>query len=291
MTGKIFVLGATGAIGPHLIRALAAKGATVTAFVRSADKVEKLAGVTAVGGDIHDLAAFTAAVQGHERIFILTADTFNYAYEAKLAAAAVAAGVKHVVKLSAIDASDNAEVGSITHSHGVAEKAVLAAVPDTPVTILRPGFFIQNILRQAAEVKFASSLTSNYGQARVAFIDAADIADVAATVLTSPIDEYKGLSLTLTGPEALTWDEVVALLSKEIGKPIKAVDVDDATQVKGLVSHGLPRRNAWQFAHLGYYVRRSFTGNSFTTGNIEFVTGNKPRTVAQFFAQNRAAFL
>ncbi|KAL2914011.1 hypothetical protein HK105_206464 [Polyrhizophydium stewartii] len=291
MTGKIFVLGATGKVGQPLLRALAARDAAVTAFVRNPAKVETLPGVTAVKGDVKDTAAFAAAVQGHERLFLLISDPADVTIEPALAAAAAAAGVKHIVKMSALDASDNDEVGSIQYLHGVAEKAVMAAVPGVALTILRPGYFLQNLFSRASEIKFSGSLATCMGGAQMAHIDAADIAEVAAVILTSPADEYSGMSLTLTGPQARSWDDVAAAMAKEFGRPMRINHLDPAAYIRFLTGVGMPRKMAWMLAQVETLSRRNYTGNSFATGNVEFVTGRKPRTVEQFLAEHHDAFV
>ncbi|KAL2915164.1 hypothetical protein HK105_205270 [Polyrhizophydium stewartii] len=290
MTGKVFVLGATGKVGQPLVRFLAAKGAAVTAYVRNPDKVASLAGVTAVKGDTQDLDAFAAAIQGHERLFLLSSNPLSAANEPKLATIAVQAGIKQIVKLSVIDASESEELGSIQNLHGAAEKGILAAAPGVAVTFLRPGYFLQNLLNNAAEIKHKGTITTAMGNAQVAHIDTTDIAEVVAVILTSPVDEYNRMSLTLTGPLARTWDEVADVITKTLERPVRISHVEPAALIALLVGFGLPRRSAWMFTHVQTLMRVKYTGNGYTSGNVEFVLGRKARSLEQFLDENRAAF-
>jgi uncharacterized protein YbjT (DUF2867 family) len=112
----ILVTGATGNVGPHLVRELAARGERVRAFVRDAAKGRALLGDNAdlAVGDFADPSSIAAAVDGVDRVFLLTpSHPEMVTYERAILGAAVAAGVRRVVKMSTVGADPRSHVRHI----------------------------------------------------------------------------------------------------------------------------------------------------------------------------------
>lgn len=87
-------------------------------------------------------------------------------------------------------------------------------------TILRPGFFAQNLEdAYRDEIVQHDRIFVPAGAGRVAFIDARDIAEVAANVLITPAP-HQDQTYTLTGPESLSFAEVASVLSDTIARTI-----------------------------------------------------------------------
>jgi len=281
---SILVTGATGKVGSELVKILVEKKANVTVFLRDAKKAP--AGVKVAIGDLSDPASFGKACEGHERVFLLS----NLQHlEHHLAEHAKKAGVKHLVRISCWFATSGAEPGTIFHAHGHVEHQ-LHLLSGIAVTNLRPSDFFQNSLTQAQSIKGQGLyFTANGADTRVASIDAYDIANCAAAVLLAPIAEHAGLTYTLTGPRALTPADFAAELSKAAGKEVKAVIVDDASQVKTYKGYGMGRF-AVLLNQLQQEYRLRLTGHSWTSGNVEILTGQKPRDFSAFCAANAAAF-
>jgi len=280
---SILVTGATGKIGSELVKILLQKKANVTVFVRDAKKAP--AGVKVAIGDIEkDHDAFEKACEGHERLFLLTLTQHT---EHGLAERAKKAGVKHIVRISCWFASASAEPGTIFYGHGHVEQQLKHL--GIAVTTLRPSDFFQNVLGQVATIKSGALYTAYAADTRVASIDAFDIANCAAVILTGSIEEHAGLGYTITGPRAMTPAEYAASIGKASGKTVKAVIVDDAAQVKTLKGYGLGRF-AVLLNQLSQEYRLRLTGHSWTTGNVEIITGQAPRDFGVFCAENAAAF-
>lgn len=145
--------------------------------------------------------------------------------------------MKHLVRVSCWLASSGADQGSIFEMHGTTE-VELATIGGLAVTTLRPADFMQNLLNSAGTVKGQAAIYSALNaDTKVASIDAYDIANTAASILTAPIAAHAGMGYTLTGPQALTRDEVAAAVSKVAGKPVKSVQVDDASLYKTYVRY------------------------------------------------------
>ncbi|KXS14717.1 NAD(P)-binding protein [Gonapodya prolifera JEL478] len=295
---KILVTGATGKIGQHLLKLLDGTGASVTAFVRSPDKVASLGlkTVKAAKGNLDDVKEWTAAVAGHTHLFLLTTDPSS---EPGLVRAAISASpsLAHIVKLSCIGAdASGAEPGTFMQQHGAAEQEIAQVVKESGksvvVTHLRPHDFMENIFSQLGTIKSQSTFYGAYSDAAIASISARDIAAVAAAILTSAEKDrakFANLGFTITGPAALTLPDRCKVISKVIGKEVQYVDVGDAALVKSLEPHVGPRI-AYLLNHLTQWYRLHLVNNKWVTGNVEIITGQKPQSWEEFLVENRAAF-
>jgi uncharacterized protein YbjT (DUF2867 family) len=184
-TAKVFVTGATGTTGSATIRALRAAGVEVFAGVHSPEKSGSLEalGATIKPLNYADVAGMTAAMRGTDRLFLVTPVSHQTEeLTASIVEAAKAAGVTHIVKLSGLDV--DAEPGfTLGHWHRAAEKVIEASGLDW--TFLRANAFMQNFFGSAASIKGQGTYYSPFGSTPVNFIDARDIGEVAAKVLSS----------------------------------------------------------------------------------------------------------
>ena len=89
--------------------------------------------------------------------------------------------------------------------------------------MLQPAFFMANLLMVAPGVAATDTLYAPTGGAKVAMVDVRDVAAVAAAVLADPT--YAGRTLSVTGPEAITFDDVAAAIGAAVGRPIRYVDL------------------------------------------------------------------
>jgi len=122
-------------------------------------------------------------------------------------------------------------------------------------------------------------------EGKTSFIDTRDIAECAAAALTS--DAFNGRAYNLTGPEALSYDEAAAILSRVTGKPIAYAPVDDDTFVGILTGAGVPADYARFLASIFYPVREGWVAKP--TGDVKTMTGHEPRSVETYAKDNIAA--
>jgi uncharacterized protein YbjT (DUF2867 family) len=128
--------------------------------------------------------------------------------------AARAAGVRHVVLLS-LQGADRIPVTP----HAQLEKWLRAS--DLAWTFVRPSFFIQNLTTtHAVDIRDRGQIIVPAGNGRTAFVDAQDVAAVAAAALLDPA-AHAGRAWTPTGPQALTYDEVADVLTDVLHRPIR----------------------------------------------------------------------
>ena len=283
---KVFVIGATGTTGGETVRALRAAGVDVIAGVRSIAKsghLERLgAGVKKVA--IEDVAGTTAAMRGADRLFLVTPVTeATAALTAMIVEAATAAGIGHVAKLSGLDV-DAEPSFTFGRWHRAAEKLIEASGLDW--TFLRPNNFMQNYFFNAESIKSHGTYYSPFGSAAISHIDARDIGEVAAKVLST--DGHAGKIYRLTGPKAITEAEASKQLSLATGKPVTCIPVTLEQVREGMVSHGMPPVVAEATAEL---LGRMATGTaSAVLPDVKQLLGRPARDFAQFANDFSAVF-
>lgn len=279
---KTLIIGATGTVGSELARLLAAAGHQIVAASRNPAVQPAWPGVAWVGLDLATGEGLDAAFAGVERAFLLSppghADQF--AVLAPLIEAAKRHGLEKVVLMTAqgVDAND-----AIPFRR--AELALEAS--GVPHAIIRPSWFMQNFNTfWVGAIQQRDAVAVPAGDAPSGFIDARDIAAVAAALLQR--DGTDG-AFVLTGPEALTHDEVAAKLTAVAGRPIRYEDVDPAAFVQGLAAAGLPADYAALMGELYAGVRAGWAAG--LTDDVERVLGRKPAGFDRYAQDHRAAFV
>ena len=198
--------------------------------------------------------------------------------------AARAAGVRRVVKLSVWRAPE--ELTPIARLHRPVEQAL--ADSGLEWTLLRPNFYMQNFLRlMARSIRATRSFSQPESRAPVSFVDARDVAQVAAHVLTSP--GHEGRSYDLTGPQALTFDQAASVLSDVIGSRVTFAGISDDQARAVMLADGLP---------LGYVeslieVARAYRdgGAQRVTSSVQDLIGRPATSFAAFVRDHRAEFI
>lgn len=281
----ILVFGATGSIGRQLVGSLPAD--EVVAFVRDPARGAEL-GVRYVVGDLDDPASVAAALAGVDRVFLNAGGAVPVPGEQPMVAqqravidAAVAAGVSHVVKLSVWHAAENALLAE--GAHWEIEEHLRSS--GLGWSVLRPSGFMQNFVTGGGTFTEGGHLLGVYGDARVSYVDCADIAAAAAALLTG--DPRHGSVFVLTGPEALTQAEIAARLSVVAGREIRYVDLPASEFTKRLVALGVPESFAGDVATLFADVAGGRL--EATTPDLAGLIGRPARTFDEFLAREADA--
>ena len=273
----IAITGATGTIGRELLRLLAAQGAEVKALSRNPPYEEARPGITWVTADLADRESLPAILAGAERLFLLTGNSDDMVRLQKNAiAAAAAAGVGHVVKLSALGASDHSK-SVIGVWHYNVERVLQAA--GLHWTLLRPHVFMQNLLEQRGSIQREGKVYSPAGEAQIPMIDTRDIAAVAAVVLTEP--GHEGKRYTLTGPAAISYREATAVLGGILDRPLTYVSETYDEAWHRLRQAGLPPWHIGAQLALASYQRQG-AGTGILTETVEDLTGRAPCAFQDF---------
>ena len=286
----ILVTGATGKVGSQLVRRLSEARAPFRAIVRSSGKAETIrdAGGEAVVGDLSDEALLAAAMHGIDKLFLLTNSVPEQpANEARIVDAAKKAGVRHVVKLSTSGA-DAKNPPVFLEIHRDAERHIEAS--GVPWTFLRPSFFMQNYLDFADAIRAQGVLASPAGAGRHPDVDARDLGDVAARILTE--DGHEGRAYELTGPEAYSFADVARKIAKVAGREVRFVDQSPEEGLRALRKAGESEWSARAWVELLAWFQggEGTTNGSAVSIGVEEVLDRAPRTLDAFLRENVKAF-
>jgi uncharacterized protein YbjT (DUF2867 family) len=282
----VLVTGATGNIGSALVPLMTARGAKVSALVRDPSRAESILGdnVSFKVGDSADPASLRAAVEGVDSVFLACGNVGDQvAYECAVIDEAARAGVPQIVKLSARGAAPDAPV-AYWRRHRQIERHL--STSGVPAVVLQPSFLMSNLFAAADHVRQRGMLFAPAGLARISMIHPADVAAVAAVTLTS--EGHSGRTYVLTGPEAITYDQVAADLSAATGHSVGYADIPAEVAGPALVDAGLPPFAAEQIVAIFAELRKSV--QSQTTDTVRTITGRTPRSFSDFARDHASAF-
>jgi uncharacterized protein YbjT (DUF2867 family) len=297
----ILVTGATGTVGSEVVKQLLASSSSsghniIRAAVHSQNKADKFKrdnnnkDVEIVNIDYNKPETLKEALKNVDRVFLLTPFQSDLVQlSSNLITEAKKAGIRHIVKQSAIGADMEADVTAL-RLHRQAEKIIEES--GIPYTFLRPNEFMQNI------VNFHSHIIKSYNafyfpreDAKVSFVDARDIAAVAVKTLTDDDgndDRHKGKAYTITGPEALSYYQVAKILSNTTAKNIDYVNVSEEEARRAMKDMGWDDSRINNSLEVSDYFRKGYA--SQVSSAVEEVTGKKPITFAQFAKDYAEAF-
>jgi uncharacterized protein YbjT (DUF2867 family) len=289
MKRTLLMTGATGLVSSALIQALeTTKDLKLRALVRDPNKADALRGrgIETVAGDLDDPESLSPAFEGVTDLWLLNAVSPRQPENAMNALwAAKRAGVERVVRMSAIGAAHDAPSRN-GRLHALSDAELMAS--NLRWTILRPHFFMQNLLMSASSIAQQGAFYFDMGAGKLGLIDARDIGAFAARVLSSPPAEHHGKIYTLTGPASISFEEVAAQLSQGIDKPVKYVPVTHAAAQKAMLEMGMP---AWLAGLLVEYATAySENWGNFTTPHVEELVGRPAASVRDFARDHAAVF-
>ena len=281
----ILVTGGTGLVGRDVVRLLSQQGVPARALVRNPQKAQELPGIKWVTGDLAKPETLPTAFKGAKTLFLVSSigeDTVALQHNA--IEAARNAGITHIVKLSAFGASDHSNA-PICRWHYQVEQEMQESGMDW--TILRPHHFMQNLLTQTEYIINDSVVYSASGDGKIPFIDARDIAAVAAVTLTKP--GHYGKKYVITGGEALSYREAAEIISSVTCWPLHFVDESPDEARARRKREGYPPAILESALAISAYQRAG--GKTLTiTSVVADLTGRPPRTLAEFVLDHAAAF-
>ncbi|MFE0641090.1 NAD(P)H-binding protein [Streptomyces sp. NPDC058877] len=275
----ILVTGARGKVGQAVVNRLHPTGLTVRAASTDPAELTVPKGVETIELALDRPESLDAAFRGVRQVFLHPQPSGIH----ELVEAAEDAGVKHVVLLSSSSVLGPDAENDPLASHSLRVEHVLAA-SDLTCTFLRPDAFASNSLAWTHFTGRSLPVQLAYPDAHIAPIHPEDIADIAVEALTGT--SLTGRSLTLTGPESLTFREQLALLSEALGRdvPVEQITRAEAEQQMGahtpapVVSSLLDR---WEAAD---------RGPAAVADTVETLLGRPARTYRQWARENAPAF-
>ena len=270
------VIGASGTTGSRVVAQLVAAGHGVKAASRRATPVP---GAAPVRFDWYDPSTHAAALDGADRVYLIPppADPDPVAVMVPFLRQARAAGVHRAVLLSS----------SAIPEGGPAVGSVHRALPDLVEqwAVLRPSWFMQNFTGQhahALSIREHGSILTATGSGRVGFIDAEDIAAVAFHALT---DEHApDTDLVLTGPEALSYDDIAAIMTEVTGRLVVHRSLS-YEQMRDRLAAQIPEEFAAMLAGLDRAIAEG--AEDRVTDAVQRLTGRPARTFRAFLEEKQ----
>jgi NAD(P)H dehydrogenase (quinone) len=218
---SIVVTGATGQLGHLIVEHLLSRGVApgqITAVGRNTARLAELAatGVATAVVDYSDPASLAAAFAGADQLMLVSGSEVGQrvAQHTNAIAAAVAAGIGHIVYTSAPAATTSALI--LAPEHKATEEALQAA--GVPFTVLRNGWYTENYGAAVAQARANGVYLTSAGDGRVASASRTDYAEAAAVVLTSP--GHENVIYELAGDVAWTGTEMAEALTEVVGRPV-----------------------------------------------------------------------
>jgi len=236
----IAITGATGHLGQLTFNEIlkTVPASQLVAIVRNPAKAESLAqqGVTVRQAEYTDRAALTAALEGVEKLLLISSSEVGQraVQHRNVIDAAKAAGVKFIAYTSLLHA-DRSPLG--LHVEHVDTEQYLAT-SGIPYALLRNGWYSENYLASVPPALEHGVFIGSAGEGKIASATRADYAAAAAKVISS--EGHAGKVYELAGDEAWTLSELAAELSKQSGKPVVYQNLSEADFAQALKDAGLP---------------------------------------------------
>ncbi len=271
----VLVLGGTGKTGRRVVQQLLDRGASVRTAARRPDGTDPRA--AAVRFDWADDSTHDAALDGVGAVYVIPPEFVVDHRDLSSAFFRRAAdrGATRVVFLSArgVDANDEIPLRQVELS--------LFATPGLDASVVRPSWFAQNF----TEGIFAAALAEGVlavpaGDGLEPFVDADDIAEVAAALLLDRSGRFTGRAVDLSGSQAYTFARAAELLAPVAGREVRYVDLDPAEFVAGATAAGVPADYAGMLAGLFEVIRNGW--DAHVSDGVEQVLGRPARSLEQW---------
>jgi NAD(P)H dehydrogenase (quinone) len=277
---KIGVSGASGHLGRAVVSELLQRpgGHQVVAITRTPETVSRPAQGRV--GDYDRPEGLAQAYTGLDRLLIIpTLEPVPGKRGAQNVAAidaAVKAGVKHIVFMSAAGARLEEEP-ALTPTYWRGEQRLIATAPAW--TILRMNFYAESFAPQA-QASLGQGVLTGLAENRVAFVSRDDVAAAAAGILIG--DGHAGATYNATGPERLSGAERAALIAEITGRPLAFVAITEEQLRAGLTKANLPM----VVVNTIVGIQRAFAAGAFDilTGDVERLGGRPPKPLRDVLA-------
>ncbi|MEF9889569.1 SDR family oxidoreductase [Citrobacter sp.] len=236
----IAITGATGQLGQHVIETLlkTVPASQIVAIVRNPAKATALSqqGITVRQADYSDEAAFTTALQGIDKLLLISSSEVGQRapQHRNVINAAKAAHVKFIAYTSLLHA-DRSPLG-LADEHVATEK--MLAQSGIAYALLRNGWYTENYLASAPAALEHGVFIGAAGEGKIASATRADYAAAAARVISE--DGHAGKIYELAGDASWTLSQLAAELAKQSGKKVVYQNLSEADFAAALKGVGLP---------------------------------------------------
>ncbi len=287
---RILITGATGQVGSRTMSYLARESEVeIVAAVRSPEKAAALAarGIATVVLDLDDESTFRPALEGVDRLFVLTGYTVDMLRQSKaLLDNARKAGVQHVVHLGACGRDDT----TVAHWawHQFVERYIEWA--GFSFTHLRPETFMQNLISYGGEKTIKSGIVHAFvADARLSWVDVDDVALVAALSLAHP--EAHGGQTYRLGYDAATFGELAEKLTAIVDQPFRYEPLPPEVFLESMRQAGAEMAYmTCVYEHWKRYAAGTIPGADDTFDNFPLITGKQPTRLNDFIQRHKNEF-
>jgi len=284
---KILVTGATGHLGKAVTEFLLQKtdAASIRLLVRDAAKAENFRskGVEIASGDYNDHTSLVQAFKDVDKLYLVSGtDIENRSdQQENVINAAKEAGVKHVLYTSVQHKSESAQspIAFVANSHLHTEKVLKAS--GLTYTMLQHNLYADIIPMFAGEKLLETKrIYLPAGNGKTAFATRADMAEAGAVVLLDKTGKYENKSIQIGGSEAVSWEEIAAIISNLTGETITYVSPTAADFTATLTQANVPAEYISIFTGFGLGVSEGEF--DVVSGELESLLGRKPETVEAY---------
>jgi uncharacterized protein YbjT (DUF2867 family) len=274
---KILVTGGTGHVGSEVVKELQKRKADIRLLVRKEDTAT-LAGVEKAVGDLLDPVSVQKAMEGIDKLYLL-----NAVLPDELTQGLIAYDLAKKLKLSHVVYHS---VFRVEHFKDVPHFASKLAIEnalrefDVPFTVLRPNYFMQNDASLKDPLTKAGIYPMPLGDVGVSAVDVRDIAEAAATVLTS--GEHSGKTYNLNGPEVVSGPKAASIWGEVLGKKIQYTGHNmDAFEEQ--MRKKAPSWSAFDIRMMFEgYLERGFVAEDGDLETLTKLLGHAPRRYEEF---------
>jgi uncharacterized protein YbjT (DUF2867 family) len=282
----ILITGASGSVGKAvLLEAIIRTKSNIGSMYRSKEEAIKApTGCKPILADYADKQSLLKALDGVTSVYVVCSPIPQLVeLESNMLDACKESGVKHVVLNSALGAGDYGKSFPSWHRK-VEDKLKTTRLS---FTILRPNGFLQNIVAfNAASIRAQGAFYAAMGDAKVSYLDIADIAVAAVKALSG--GAHAGKTYELNGPEAISNQELAKRISKVAGRTVNFVDIPESAQREAMLGLGMPDWQVTALLELQQYYKQG--GGAKTDGLLKSLIERDPITLDQYLAANAREF-
>ena len=282
----ILITGATGKTGSATAKSLNQMGVKYRALIRNEEKIEALEsmGADVIHGSVEDTDAVEKSMENVETVLILLPNSEGQlSLEKQLVDSAKKLGVKRLVKVSSIEATPDA-TSPIPRLHLESENYIKDSGLEW--TMIKPNFYMQNLLASAATIKEQGKIFLPMGEGKTGMIDTSDVGKIVAKVLSE--EGHASKNHEVTGPDILSFYEVAEIFTDVIGAQIDYVDVPLPAYKETL---GKFLTNEWHLnAVIDLFKGIAEGGIEEKTDTYKELMGETPKPLAKFLEEHAFIF-
>jgi uncharacterized protein YbjT (DUF2867 family) len=278
-TDLTLVCGATGNTGSGVAASLLAQGRRVRALVHDEAKADSLRsqGAQIAVADLDRPESLSDdLLDGVTAVYFVTWNGPTALQQSRnlLQTIKRSGRTPHIVRLSGYGTLESRIISDLATCEDELKASGL------PWTIVKPTFFMQNVMMAAPTVRDHGRIYLDWGHGKAGMIDVRDVVDCVVGALTAETDAVQNETFVITGPAPIGFADVAAILSRVIGREVQYVPVPHQAAIDSMIAMGVPSWIAEGYGELDAGFEQGFA--DLTTTNVHALSGHEPREFEQF---------